>query len=64
MREYSPTDGKCKSILEKELYDTYCEYPEYRKNMSFIDMVYKFASDDFYKLHLVARKYIGFGHTA
>lgn len=59
---YSPVENKTVVELETELIAVYLKYPEYSDPLyggeSFIAMVEKFATDDFYKLHLVAKEYM------
>lgn len=59
---YTRPEGKTAAELESELrtvFDAYPEYhdPEYGPG-SFEAMVEKFANDNFYKLHLVAKAYL------
>ena len=58
---YSPIEGKTKEQLRQELMDVFNKYPEYNDPAygggDFMNMVNKFAQDDFYKLHFVARAY-------
>ncbi len=50
------------SEMEVELRQVFDSYPEYHDpelgGGSFDSMVVKFANDDFYKLHLVAKRYL------
>jgi len=53
---YSQTENKDIFDLHDELCIVYHEY--YCTEMPFMKMIELFANDDFYKLHLVAKKYI------
>ncbi len=60
---YSPVANKTREMLTAELQHVFETYPEYsepsRGPDAFNAMVQKFAADDFYHLHLVARAYLG-----
>lgn len=60
---YSPAHTKTKEDLAAELRQVFDAYPEYSDPIlglgNFEAMVQKFAVDDFFKLHLVARAYLG-----
>lgn len=59
---YSIPEGKTTAELESELREVFSAYPEYNNPDygagSFDAMVEKFANDDFYNLHLVAKAYL------
>ncbi len=59
---YSPATDKTLPELESELRAVFEAYPEYScpecGPADFDVMVRKFAGDNFYKLHLVARAYL------
>jgi hypothetical protein len=59
--QYSKVEGKSIEALEAELQAVYASYPEYHApeygGGDFAVMVKRFAEDDFYKLHYVARTY-------
>lgn len=59
---YTKTEGLLSEQLEAELRAVFVAYPEYHDpeygTGQFSDMVATFASDDFYKLHYVARRYL------
>jgi len=61
-RNYARYDGKTFGQVHMELYEVYKECPEYSDQAygggSFIAMVEKFAGDDFYNMHYVARAYL------
>lgn len=54
---YTVADGRTVLELEDLLYTVYVDYPEYSDG-DFLTMVKKFAGDNFYKLHLVAKEYL------
>ena len=58
---YSRAEGKSTEELEAELRSVFDNYPEYSDpalgGRGFEAMVETFATDGFYKLHLVARAY-------
>lgn len=60
---YSPAHNKTPDALAAELRQVFEAYPEYSDPTlgpaDFEVMVRKFAEDDFYQLHLVARAYLG-----
>ena len=59
---YSRPEGKSVEELEAELRDVFDAYPEYNDTDygpgTFEAMVEKFANDDFYKNHFVAKAYL------
>jgi hypothetical protein len=55
---YSNPHNKTIGQLYDELEKVYNDYPEYNEQMPIIKMIELFASDDFYKLHLVAIEYL------
>lgn len=59
---YSEVEGKSVEELESELREVFNYYPDYHNpdlgEGTFEAMVEKFADDDFYKLHLVAKAYL------
>jgi hypothetical protein len=59
---YSLSEGKSIEELEIELREVFIDYPEYCAPIygpgSFDAMVKKFANDNFFKLHLVAKAYL------
>lgn len=60
---YSPAHNKTPDALVAALRQVFDAYPEYSDPElgpgAFDAMVRKFAEDDFYQLHLVARAYLG-----
>lgn len=57
-RHYDKPDGKSKIELRTILSKIYAGSPEFRNNMSFDQMVHKFAQDTFHPEHLIAQKYL------
>jgi len=61
-RNYARYDGKTFGQIHMDLYRVYKECPEHSDPAygggSFIGMVEKFAADDFYNMHYVARAYL------
>jgi len=59
---YTIPEGKTAAELEAELRTVFADYPEYHDPQfgpgTFEAMVEKFANDDFYKLHLVAKAFL------
>jgi len=56
-KNYARTEDLTHEEIEKLLRDVHEGYDEY-KDEPFIDMVKKFAKDDFYNLHYVAQAYL------
>lgn len=65
---YTSPEGKNAAELEAELRTVFDGYPEYHDPQlgpgGFEVMVEKFANDDFYKLHLVAKAYLAINKPA
>lgn len=57
-KHYDNPEGKSKTELRTILSRVYANSSVFRENMSFEQMVRKFAQDSYYPSHLIAKKYL------